>query len=255
MSAPFIRLPGTASTSTATMNYAAGAQTQFKLQPNEFPPFPSHAHDSPLNRPLMDPGDMCLDSSAWGAKMHNRLTARAAESHAMHRAPTQAVLFDQLVDGDSCASDDDGTHTPPAVHVIAPSPTPSDEDAERLNDQFDGMDFVDGTVDATAGDWHIRDPLMQSLSPVPLMQSLSPVGSLGSSSPAIMHATPATPFQFHQPPPLVTPGEAYWHACAEHWHACAEHWHNMCLDMQRHVSLVCVPLAAPNVAPPFPYPH
>lgn len=236
MSAPFIRLPGTASTSTATMNYAAGAQTQFKLQPNEFPPFPSHAHDSPLNRPLMDPGDMCLNSSAWGAKMHNRLTARAAEAHAMHRAPTQTVRFDQLVDGDSCTSDDDGTHTPPAVHVIAPSPTPSDEDAERLIDQFDGMDFVDGTVDATAGDWHIRDPLMQSL---------SPVGSLGSSSPAIMHATP---FQFHQPPPLVTPGEAYWRACAEHWH-------NMCLEMQRHVSLVCVPLAAPNVTPPFPSPH
>ena len=241
MSTPFIRL---ACDNTRGKNATAPppspephANAQFEMRPNEFPPFPSLPHDSTLNRPLMDPGDTRLDAGAWGAKMNRRLSERVAEARAVRFAA-------EVVDGDSCDSDDGSRTPPPPVHTVTPSPTPSEvEDevtAELLIGQFAGMDFVDGTVDMSADNWHVRDPLMQSLSPV--------------NGPDDVEHFEVPHEQQHQalqqplhPMPLVTPGEAYWRACAEHWQS-------MCLEMQNHVSLVCVPLAPPSVDQPFPFP-
>ena len=264
MSAPFIRLPGTTpNAAVAQTSFAPG--DGFKIQTNEFPPFPSIPHDSPLNRPLMDQEDLRLGASAWGSKMQSRLSQRLHEARAAHQEVSTAQPVDEVgtaqpvdevgtaqpvdeesyhpVDGDSCDDGDpygnddpygnydlygdDGSSSPPLVHVIAPSPTPSDIGADQLNDQFATMDVTTGSVGLSEP----GNPLM------PGVPSLAP-----PMMPAGMHQ----PFQ---PPHPILPtmeGEAYWRACAEHWH-------NMCLDMQRHVSLVCGPLAAPNVNPPFPH--
>ena len=291
MFAPYVRLPeNNQHTSSLTTPYPSptplksAGSTGFQMEPNEFPPFPSLPHNSPINRPLMDPGDMRLDAGAWGAKMSRRLSERLVEARTVHFPP-------DLVDGDSCGSDnelDENHHR----HVVTPSPTKSEADAaaaaELLTDQFAVMEVESSHTSDHLGQ-HFRpvspsdDVAQAPASPVAhpsptydhLEQhfcSVSPSDGMAEAPvPSMAHSSPIP----EQGPPLDSPGEAYWRACAEHWyntciemqrhvsHIChplnapnmqvpEQYWYSMCTDMQRHVSLICGPLATPTMQYPYP---
>ena len=98
---------------------------------------------------------------------------------------------------------------PPSTHTVPPSPTPSSVAADRLTDALDAMDMSTdhGSPETTAAS-----------------------------------AVDAAVFE-PQAAPQAAPQEDLE---VVYWRNAAAHWYNMCLEMQRHVSQICVPLDGPD---------
>jgi hypothetical protein len=115
----------------------------------------------------------------------------------------------------------------PAHHLVPPSPSPSDQAVDELADNLAIMtsepelnaDADPYTVDSAHSADELADDIVMMDMTCDLNADTDPYAA-GSAQTALLQEL------------------AYYRASAEHWH-------DMCVQMQNHVAMVCVPLSGP----------